>query len=160
MSNAAVARLLSAPVLLVSRPGVGNAIDATCYMQAFFLYHHSHPIGVVYNRVPSDPASAAAHSYEKTVEYTGKFFAKWEPRLSVYGHVPAMGVEEKGSGEGEEERVCMVRGGQSGWEMSEKEKSKLTQWLAISEQHIDISRILSDVEAHYQRQPANGAHTP
>ena len=158
VSNADVAHLLSAPVLLVSRSGVGNAIDATCYMQAFFLHHHAHPIGVVYNKVPSNATAKAAHSYERTVEYTHKFFARWKPQLSVYGHVPVMGEEEKEGGEGEEEeKVCMVRGGKDGWEMSEKERARLSQWLAVCEGHIDIDRIVGDVHAHYAQQQAHGA---
>ena len=157
MSNATVARVLSAPVLLVSRPGVGNAIDATCYMQAFFLYHRSAPVGVLYNKVPltlsSSGSASSGHSYERTAEYTRKFFGSWTPRLSVYGHVPLVEEEEKKAGEeeDEEERQCMIRGPKGGWELSEKEARKLRGWLKTAENHIDIDRIVADVEAHYQQ---------
>ena len=162
VSNATVSRLLSAPVLLVSRPGVGNAIDATCYMQAFFLYNRSAPIGVLYNKIPftitSASSSSSSHSYERTVEYTTKFFATWTPHLSIYGHVPIVGEEEKKQGEeeDEEERQCMIRGPKGGWELTEKEARKLNRWLATAEQHIDIDRIVADVEAHYQARHSAG----
>jgi hypothetical protein len=154
VSNATVSRLLSAPVLLVSRPGVGNAIDATCYMQAFFLYNRSAPIGVLYNKVPLTlhADSSSAHSYERTVEYTTKFFTSWTPHLSVYGHVPIVGEEEKKDGEedDEEERQCQIRGPKGGWELSDKEARKLSRWLATAEQHIHSDRIVADVEYHYR----------
>ena len=161
VSNATVAGLLSAPVLLVARPGVGNAIDATCYMQAFFLYHGIAPLGVLYNKVPrassapsSSSSASSAHTYERIVEYTGKFFASRQPRLAVYGHVPLVEAEEGKEGASEDERVCMVRGGKSGWEMSDAERQRLTRWLDTAEAHIDIDGLMADVKAHRAAQRA------
>ena len=161
VSNGAVARLLSAPVLLVSRAGVGNAIDATNYMLGFFLQHAVRPVGVLYNKLPqpaaadhsaaaSDSSSSSSHPYERCVQYTSKYFASSQPRLSVYGHIPLLQTGEVKEGEEEEEeKVCMIRGGGKAAGLTAREERRLTAWLLLSEQYFDIDRLLADVELHY-----------
>lgn len=48
VSNAHVAALLGAPVLLISRAGLGNAIDSTYMNLAFFEKHGAHVLGCVW----------------------------------------------------------------------------------------------------------------
>ena len=167
VSNAAVARLLNAPVLLVSRPGIGNAIDATLYMHAFFLYHQAAVLGVLFNKLPMDGTTAAdgaltTHSYDNAKHYTTLFFSTYTPRLSVYGHVPLLphkptvGEEGQTEGEDEEKAECMIRGGKDGWEWGVGEERRLQEWLILAEQHIDIKQLVADIERHY----APPIHTP
>ena len=164
VSNATVARLLNAPVLLVSRPGIGNAIDATAYMHAFFLYHRAAVLGVLFNKLPVDGADSTAlttHSYERSKHYTTLYFSTYTPHLSVYGHLPLLVHKptqpSDGSGgsepEEEEKAECMIRGGKDGWEWVAGEEQRLQEWLTLAEQHIDIEQLVADIERHYTQPP-------
>ena len=165
VSNAAVARLLNAPVLLISRPGIGNAIDATLYMHTFFLYHRAAVLGVLFNKLPSaDGETGSAlttHSYDNAKHYTEKFFDTYSPHLSVYGHVPLLihkpTTASDGSGgsevEDDDKAECMIRGGKDGWEWSAGEEEQLQEWLTLAEQHIDIQQLVADIERHFTAPP-------
>ena len=153
-----MARLLNAPVLLVSRPGIGNAIDATVYMHTFFLYHRAAVVGVLFNKLPADAMSSAltTHTYDNAKRYTTLFFDTYTPHLSVYGHLPLLPhkpTQPDGSGgsepEEEEKAECMIRGGKDGWEWSAGEEERLQQWLTLTEQHIHIDQLVADIERHY-----------
>jgi hypothetical protein len=51
VSNAEVASLLNAPVLVVGRPGIGNAIDSMNFILAYFEKFHVHTLGACWNKV-------------------------------------------------------------------------------------------------------------
>jgi len=162
VSNATVARLLNAPVLLVSRPGIGNAIDATLYMHTFFLYHRAAVLGVLFNKLPAvdgvqGSTALTTHSYDNAKHYTTLFFDTYTPHLSVYGHLPLLVHKptqpSDGSGgsevEDDEKAECMIRGGKDGWEWGAGEEQRLQEWLTLAEQHIDIEQLVADIERHY-----------
>ena len=162
VSNAAVARLLDAPVLLVSRPGIGNAIDATLYMHAFFAYHRAAVLGVLFNKLPArdggvEKSALTSHSYDSAKRYTALFFQSHEPRLSVYGHLPLLAhkptSEAEGEGgtevEDEAKAECMIRGAKDGWAWGAGEEERLQEWLALAEQHIGLEQLMADIERHY-----------
>ena len=70
-SNGSVAQLLGAPVLLVSRPGVGNAIDSAVMAREYFARFGAPVLGAVFNKIPR---KVSYHTYDKCKEYVTKFF--------------------------------------------------------------------------------------
>lgn len=86
VSNAEVASLLNAPVLVVGRPGIGNAIDSMNFILAYFAQHKVHCIGACWNKLP---ARSTYHSYESCKAYVNKYFKEVKPGvISTYGHIP------------------------------------------------------------------------
>jgi dethiobiotin synthase len=54
LSNADVARLLNAPVVIVGEGGIGSTIDSLALNHAFFLSHGCSVLGVIVNKVRPD----------------------------------------------------------------------------------------------------------
>jgi BioD-like phosphotransacetylase family protein len=54
LSNADVARLLNAPVVIVGEGGIGSTIDSLALNQSFFLSHGCPVLGVIVNKVRPD----------------------------------------------------------------------------------------------------------
>ena len=53
-SNATIAYRCKAPVVLVGKRGVGDAVDSFNLNAAFFRQHHVPVIGVLYNRLENE----------------------------------------------------------------------------------------------------------
>jgi dethiobiotin synthetase len=70
VSNADVAARLRAPVIVVGRPGVGNAIDSLVSTSEFMSHRGARVIGAVFNKIPR---KVTYHSFDKCVEYVTRF---------------------------------------------------------------------------------------
>ena len=106
VSNAEVASLLNAPVLVVGRPGIGNAIDSMNFILAYFALNKVHCIGACWNKLPKQ---STYHSYESCKQYVNKYFRETKPGvISTYGHIPL--VARKVSGK-DRDRVLLWEGG-------------------------------------------------
>jgi hypothetical protein len=86
VSNAEVASLLNAPVLVVGRPGIGNAIDSMNFIMAYFEKYHVHTLGACWNKIPT---MHSYHSYDACKNYVTKYFREVRNGvISTYGHIP------------------------------------------------------------------------
>ena len=63
-SNGDVARRLGAPVVLVGRPGIGNAIDSTVMAVHYFAHHGVPVVGALWNKIPK---KVSYHTFERYV---------------------------------------------------------------------------------------------
>jgi len=79
LSNADVAGLLSAPVLIVAEAGIGNTIDRVTLNKAFFETKKCRVIGVVVNKVKQD-------KYEKVTSLLDK--ALLNRKIRMFGSLP------------------------------------------------------------------------
>ena len=84
ISNGHVASALGAPVLLIGKPGVGDAVDSfnlnSTYMQAF----GATVLGAVFNKLPVE-GFYNVHACKDAVE---SYFSQYQPQCRAYGFVP------------------------------------------------------------------------
>jgi dethiobiotin synthetase len=91
LSNADVAAFLGLPVLLVGRPGVGDAIDSCNQSRTFFASYGVRVLGVVFNKVPVNDEK---HTLAEVREYIPKFYAPLAPGFQVFGIVSRGDISE------------------------------------------------------------------
>ncbi len=150
MSNAQVASLLNAPVLIVGRGGLGNAIDNLNYMISYFTSFHCSVLGVCWNRIPP---LETYHTFDDVKKYVTKYVEDSLPHISPYGHIPV--VEEKkdkavksDQGDGAN-TICILRAAKKDLEYTEDEKEFVKGFLSTFEQSFNFQRLLNDLEKHY-----------
>jgi hypothetical protein len=83
-SSVDVAVACGAPVLLVGRPGVGDAVDAFNMCAAPFEIRGVTVLGGVFNKLPM----SGQYCLEKCRHYVTKFFALHRPGQRCYGFLP------------------------------------------------------------------------
>ena len=104
ISNADVALALGAPVLLVGKSGVGDAIDSFNLNAAFFESRGVRVLGGVFNKLPA----AGFYSRESCAKAVGAYFEQFRPRQRAYGFVPAIEAGAEGGAEAEAGAGAMV----------------------------------------------------
>ena len=84
ISNGHVASALGAPVLLIGKPGVGDAVDSfnlnSTYLQSFGVS----VLGAIFNKLPVD-GFYSVHACKDAVE---SYFSQYQPQSRAYGFVP------------------------------------------------------------------------
>ena len=83
-SSADVAIACRAPVLIVGRPGVGDAIDSFNLCATFFEAQQIPVIGGIFNKLQP----TGFYGRDKCDEYVRKYMAANRPRQRVYGLLP------------------------------------------------------------------------
>jgi len=94
-SSADVAVACRAPVLIVGRPGVGDAVDSFNLCAAFFEAQNIPVLGAIFNKLQP----TGFYSRDKCDEYIRKYMAARRPRQRVYGLLPAAEALAKLAGE-------------------------------------------------------------
>lgn len=150
VSNAQVASLLNAPVLIVGRGGLGNAIDNLNYMITYFASFQCSVLGVCWNRIPP---LESYHTFDDVKKYVTKYVENSLPTISPYGHIPV--VEETKKKETEEPNngtstMCILRAAKTDLQYTEEEKSFVTQFLTTFENSFNFQKLLTDLENHYK----------
>jgi dethiobiotin synthetase len=172
ISNAQIAAALRAPILLIGRAGVGDAIDSTEYMRGYLSYHHAPILGVLYNNIP---ILYGYHKYDDCVNYVTKYFASSNPTLPVYGFIPAL-ASSKGEKavttatsmansveDPEEGQSCAVRSflrRKKGepipmhefgpeFKMTEEDEQRIQNFCDLFDKHVNMKQLLQDMEAFY-----------
>ena len=84
VSNGHVAAALNAPVVLVGKRGVGDAVDSFNLNAAFFETHGVTVIGSIFNRLPVD----GYYSLENCKEAVSAYFAQHRTNAHAYGFLP------------------------------------------------------------------------
>lgn len=83
-SSADVAIACRAPVLIVGRPGVGDAIDSFNLCAAFFESHRIPVLGAIFNKLQP----TGFYGRDKCDTYVRKYMAARRPKQHVYGLLP------------------------------------------------------------------------
>jgi dethiobiotin synthetase len=86
ISNAHVASVLQAPVLLIGKSGVGDAVDSHNLNSAFFQFHGCHVLGSIFNKLNLD----GFYSLDACKGSVGDYFAQYLPTQRAYGFVPKL----------------------------------------------------------------------
>lgn len=147
-SNAQVAERLGIPVVLVGRPGIGNAIDSTVMAIDYFAQHGVKILGALWNRVPRQ---VSYHTFDRCKAYVTKFFRQEMPNFGVYGHVPVLtddaGNEQDGAG-------CKVscalrKPSKQSLTMTPEDVDKCLRMCKLMLDNVDHVSLLRDVFRHY-----------
>ena len=86
ISNAAVAKRLNAPVILIGKKGVGDAIDSYNLNSTFFEHHKVKVLGSIFNRLPIDEQNY--YSLSKCRTAIVNYFQQYKNHQMPYGFVP------------------------------------------------------------------------
>ena len=142
VSNAAMACALGAPVLLVGKKGVGDAVDSFNLNATFFESHGVKVLGGIFNRLPNDPSNY--YSLDKCKAAVTSYFRQFRPKQMPYGFVPEVEALSAGveAGTGAEAEAAGLEAAGSRF---------LAQASALIEavaKHVDVARLLAEARAY------------
>eukprot|EP00949_MAST-11_sp_MAST-11-sp1_P004601 g4601.t1 len=90
-SNAAAAKALGAPVLLVGKRGVGDAVDSFNLNRSFFELHGVPIIGAVFNRLPKE----GYYCLDNCREHVTKWFQRAGLEKKLFGFLPEVDLMQR-----------------------------------------------------------------
>ncbi|CAI5727855.1 hypothetical protein KXD40_005702 [Peronospora effusa] len=153
VSNADIAKKLEAPVVLVGKKGVGDAVDSFSLNATFFESHGVKVLGGIFNRLPNDGYYSLEHCKDNVTAY----FKQFQPEKSVYGFLPDL-----------------TDGGHSAFiaeEAEDRNESMADVFLTMDEDElahkvvdafvrsIDLTKLLADAEAAQTKGKIKSAST-
>jgi len=152
VSNGDVAHTLNAPVLLVSRPGIGNAIDAINLVLPFFALHKVTVLGAVWNKIPSQ---STYHSFADQKQSVEKYFEKQQSSHSAthfrcYGHIPL--IEEIKLETNETTApvlACHLRPSKSSLEWTASDEVRASNLIDTFSAQVNLPLLLSDLKQYW-----------
>lgn len=149
VSNAAVAFAVQAPVVLVGKRGVGDAVDSFNLNACFFESQGVKVLGALFNRLPQD----GYYSLENCRESVTEYFEQFQPEKQVYGFIPEMEqVPEGGDAEEAESADAPCDGdGENGQEVARMPPQEARQAKRVIDtfyEHVNLSQLLRDAEQH------------
>jgi len=142
-SNAAIAAHMNAPVLLVGKDGLGDAVDTFNLNRCYFETHHVKVLGCIFNRVLDIP-------YSK--KYVGLYLSRHKLPHKAYGYLPKIehNVEklfQRCCGKGE---VCkIVPKTARSMKLSEEEAKLNEQMNGNFLEHVQWEELIGDVAQYY-----------
>jgi dethiobiotin synthetase len=95
ISNAHIARALNAPILLIGKSGVGDAVDSYNLNATYFEHHGVRVLGAIFNKLALD----GFYSLESCRSAVSLYFNHYRTEHSLYGFVPMLQFKTD-SGEG------------------------------------------------------------
>lgn len=116
ISNATIATMMNTPVLLIGKPGIGDAIDNLNLDLNYFKSNRAAVIGAIFNKLPEEHFK----TYKK---FVSQYFEK-ELSINLYGFVPSFFNED--------ENITEIE--------------KITRIKNYFTQHIDIKQLLTDLQ--------------
>eukprot|EP00475_Leptophrys_vorax_P005200 TRINITY_DN13142_c0_g1_i1.p1 TRINITY_DN13142_c0_g1~~TRINITY_DN13142_c0_g1_i1.p1 ORF type:complete len:281 (-),score=97.71 TRINITY_DN13142_c0_g1_i1:16-858(-) len=146
VSNGHIAAALNIPVLIVGRPGVGDALDSLTMHLAFFeLLHKVKVVGVAFNQLKPPPAadedeskaSTGRHSYGDCVKYVSKYVSETWPYLKVLGFFEEIAVIKESLGP----KMCVIRETKANLAMNDHEKSALAIVQELAERRVQVTAL-------------------
>jgi dethiobiotin synthetase len=166
LSNADVAKKLSAPVLLIGKTGVGDAVDSYNLNNAYFELKGVRVLGGIFNKLPLD----GYYSLEACKEAVSQYFALFRREQSPYGFVPVIsalpstvavpatddsnGIIDQASSEadGDAMQVCDSTESANGVARDKYAFAPFEEELSEAfERHVDLDRLLHDIWMHEVR---------
>jgi len=141
-SSADLAVACSAPVLLVGKPGVGDAVDSFNLCARYFEAQRIPVLGAIFNKVP--PTGFYGHAV--CSRYMRQYFASSRAPQHVYGVLPAAegldtGAEESCAFAFKHPEVPPPAG-----PLSEADAAALAKVAALFREHVETKLLLEDLE--------------
>lgn len=156
VSNAAVARAVEAPVVLVGKRGVGDAVDSFNLNASFFEREGVKVLGTIFNRLPRD----GYYSLENCRESVTAYFDQYQPHKHVYGFIPEMEQTEE---EREDVGAAPCDGDDGGADdtvktemMTPTEAKQAKKVIDTFYEHVNLKQLLEDVERNQSLKAIGG----
>jgi dethiobiotin synthetase len=157
ISNAAVAAKLRAPVVLVGKSGVGDAVDSYNLNSAFFEHSGVCVLGGIFNKLPLE----GYYSVEACKGAVTQYFELFKSNQLPYGFVPELKSSQtddsaNGNNHSKGSAATVVSEGAMEVDDGNGVQKTLDQSLTDFEkqisdafmQHVDVDRLLNDVWRH------------
>ncbi|TMW57293.1 hypothetical protein Poli38472_003218 [Pythium oligandrum] len=143
VSNASVAHAVQAPVVLVGKKGVGDAVDSFNLNACFFESQDVAVLGAIFNRLPQD----GYYSLENCRESVTRYFEQHQPDKQVYGFIPEL-VEL--AADGDEAMVvdeaCCDDGAFKSEHISFDEFKRANQVIELFTQYVNVRQLVDDAQ--------------
>ena len=156
-SNATVARALGAPVLLVGKKGVGDAVDTYCLNRSLFALEGVPVLGAVFNRLVDDDSY---YSLAKCRAAVGQWFEQAAQGQRAYGFLPQQqalpgAAETAGAAAPVDQAAAAAAAAEAGRAaaaagLSAEEERWVGGWVSCFAQRVDVPGILRDARAASQ----------
>lgn len=137
VSNADVAAAVRAPVVLVGRKGVGDAVDSFNLNACFFESRGVKVLGAIFNRLPPD----GFYSLANCREHVSAYFQRFQPDKTPYGFIPELGVSA-------EEAVPADGTAAMNTFMTAAESSMAGRIIDAFPDHVDLPKLLRDAQEY------------
>jgi len=143
VSSAELGRLLGvSSVLIVGKPGIGDAIDSFNLAYCYLRCHSLDVLGVIFNLIPP-PSDGFAHTYEDCKKYVTKYFqqptSKYASPIQVYGFLPQLGKQSSD----QTNQVCKLhQPAPQDLEMTENDQHQIASLIGAFEEHVDVDKLL------------------
>jgi hypothetical protein len=139
VSNAAVARAVQAPVVLVGKRGVGDAVDSFNLNACFFESHGVKVIGALFNRLPAD----GYYSLENCKASVEEYFHQFQPDKAVYGFIPEIVYKEVEDDKADDSAPC-TEPSETVPRMTGQETLHATQVIDTFYQSVNLEKLLQN----------------
>eukprot|EP00469_Lotharella_globosa_P007512 CAMPEP_0167784280 /NCGR_PEP_ID=MMETSP0111_2-20121227/7548_1 /TAXON_ID=91324 /ORGANISM="Lotharella globosa, Strain CCCM811" /LENGTH=311 /DNA_ID=CAMNT_0007675331 /DNA_START=158 /DNA_END=1093 /DNA_ORIENTATION=+ len=154
LSNAHIANKLNAPVLLVGKKGVGDAVDTTNRNIAFFETLGVTVLGSVFNRL----SDTGYYALEKCKHTVTMFFTKFKPEHTVYGFIPEakelVGANEAPTKPSSDQRAPgkekVGLKASDDVRMDASDEAKASIFIKLFSEHVDLKALLVHAENSFQ----------
>jgi len=147
-SSADLAIACRAPVLLVGKTGVGDAVDSFNLCARFFEAQNIPVLGVVFNKLPL----VGFYNRDKCASYIRKYMAAARPRQRAYGFIP---VHEALSTLSREEQCSFAfkrsLTKQMAGPLTDDDKKAIELVKKLFREHVETNQLLVDLEAALAR---------
>jgi dethiobiotin synthetase len=146
VSNGHIAAALNIPVVIVGRPGVGDALDSLTMHLAFFeLLHKVRVAGVVFNQLKppieeTDESKAAVtsrHSYSDCVKYVTKYISETWPNLKLLGFFEEIPMVKESLGP----KMCIIKEAKANLAMNDQEQAALEKVQKLAELRMNLEAL-------------------
>ena len=142
-SSADVAVACRAPVVIVGRPGVGDAVDSFNLCAAYFERQRVPVLGGIFNKV----APTGFYGLEKCREYVTKYMGHYRPHQRVYGMLPkhdtlAQAGAEEACGFAYKHPPQPEEAGA----LSKEDEAVIAAVTELFKEHVDAKQLVADLE--------------
>jgi dethiobiotin synthetase len=141
VSNADVASAVEAPVVLVGKKGVGDAVDSFNLNACFFESKRVKVLGAIFNRLPPD----GFYSLDKCRESVTEYFTQFQPDKGVYGFIPELPADEEKAPEPSDSKTHAF--------MTPEESTRASRVIDTFAASVDLPRLLEDAKRNQSARP-------
>jgi len=141
-SSADLALACAAPVLLVGKPGVGDAIDSFNLCARYFEAQRIPVLGAIFNKAPLK----GFYGRDSCDRYIRQYFACSRPHQRVYGVLPAAEGLDTGAEESCSFAYRHPEAQPDAGPMTEADLVAMKRITELFHQYVDVKNLLEDLE--------------